>query len=582
MLVDRNRSGKLGSSSLSPMTQAREINSALRKAIGVCLMALGMGLASWLYWPCMDSQVTGFLSDDGVYAITAKALATGKGYTLLHLPGLPAQVKYPILYPLLLSAGWLLNPDFPANLPLLHWITAIFAIAAIPLLMGYLRRVHVSSAGMAGFIALLVISNFHFMFYATSLMSEAPYFFCSLLALWIAESRLNHPATTSNAKSKSLEPKALGLMVVCSALAFHTRTIGLTLIAAIGLCLLLQKRWKDATIYLVGALLITVVPWGLWVMSHAPAVNAVNYPLAFVYGGYGVEYGIHAPHDWPGYWQAVLEKGVQPLMDTLLYLLLPMLPYWLAKTPLLLALAALFVSALLLVQGIHAIKRKRFSPSGLYVGLYLATLALWLYPNQAPRFMAMLLPWLWVYFFNACRDLTSSLPIRFPARSRFPANLLSVLLIGTLTLWPAWQGYGLLKRIRTRHWLEPSGQHAWLWEEYKAAFAFIQKHTAPSARIAGMWEPVIYLYTGRTGFVLFTAALQPVHGQIRHESFARLMNSLQAYQVDYVMSEPFLLNQEFKSPLNPVVEGLKTMAPQRFGQIYDSPRHAIKIYRFSR
>ncbi len=564
------------------MKQIREISSANRKAIGVCLMALGMGLAAWLYWPCMDSQMTGFLSDDGVYAITAKALATGKGYTLLHLPGLPAQVKYPILYPLLLSIGWLLNPDFPANLPLLHWITAFFAIAALPLLVLYLRRVHHASAGLAGFIALLVASNFHFMFYATSLMSEAPYFFCSLLTLWLAESRLNRPPSTSDSKPESLKPKTLGLMVLCSALAFHTRTIGLTLIAAIGLCLLLQKRWKDAALYLAGALLITVVPWGIWVLGHAPAVNAVNYPLAFVYGGYGVEYGIHAPHDWVGYGQAVIEKGVQPLLDTLLYLLLPMLPYWLAKMPLLLALAGLFISALLLVQGIDAIKRKRFSPGGLYVGLYLATLALWLYPNQAPRFMAMLLPWLWVYFFNACRDLADSLPIQLPAQNRYASKVIGVLLIGMLALWPAWQGYGLLKRIRARHWLEPSGQHTWLWEEYEAAFSFIREHTASSARIAGMWEPVIYLYTGRTGFVLFTAALQPVHGQIGHESFARLMNSLQAYQVDYVMSEPFLLNQEFKSPLNPVVEGLKTMAPQRFGQIYDSPRHAIKIYRFYR
>ena len=61
------------------------------------------------------------IDHDAVYAVTAKALAEGKGYHLVNLPGAPPQNRYPILYPalLLLSAAalvafakaWLWRPS---------------------------------------------------------------------------------------------------------------------------------------------------------------------------------------------------------------------------------------------------------------------------------------------------------------------------------------------------------------------------------------------------------------------------------------------------------------------------------------
>ncbi len=53
--------------------------------------------------------------DDGVYVITAKALATGHGYRFIHLPGAPAATHYPPLWPMLLSIVWRIVPAFPEN-----------------------------------------------------------------------------------------------------------------------------------------------------------------------------------------------------------------------------------------------------------------------------------------------------------------------------------------------------------------------------------------------------------------------------------------------------------------------------------
>src|SRR5262245_45077137 len=58
--------------------------------------------------------------DDGIYALSAQALAQGDGYRLIGLPGQPPQTKYPPLYPGALALLWKLCPDFPANLVLLQ------------------------------------------------------------------------------------------------------------------------------------------------------------------------------------------------------------------------------------------------------------------------------------------------------------------------------------------------------------------------------------------------------------------------------------------------------------------------------
>jgi hypothetical protein len=77
----------------------------------------------------MVEGVSGVYHDDGIYISTAKAIAQGDGYRLINLPDSPAQTKYPILYPALLSLIWRLQPSFPENLVWMQW-TTLFCGAA--------------------------------------------------------------------------------------------------------------------------------------------------------------------------------------------------------------------------------------------------------------------------------------------------------------------------------------------------------------------------------------------------------------------------------------------------------------------
>lgn len=541
---------------------------------GLCLLVL-TGLSAYFYAPCMDSQLAGFLHDDGVYLMSGQMLTKGKGFVLPNLtdPPYPAEIKYPIVYPLILSLGWKLNPSFPQNLPVMHWLTSLFGILTLPLLYLYLRQIKSLDRWSGGLITLLTGSSFFYIFYTTSIMSEAPYFFLSLLTLFLAEKWL------STSTLKSVRSWQLGLLILLSALVFHTRTVGVTLIGAISLWFFVHKQWKNLIIYSTIALLTSVLPWLLWVKLHAPKVTNLNYPIAFLYGGYGVEFGIHAPNQTLQYIEALFSQGFYPLMENTLQTLFPTLPYLLGSVwpnTVLLTLCIYALSGLLLLQPIRAIREKNWSISGLYISCYLILIAIWIYPNQAARFLMVIQPWLWLTLFKMRADF------KIPCLSKnlmFKRSIIFLSLL-ILTIWPAFQGYELLKHMRQNHQITPSPGYAQLPKDYQEVFDYIQKNTPETATIASVWDPVFYLYTKRKTFPVFSAALQPdQRGQIEKSAFTRLDRSLHHYQVDYVVDEPFMISQQVVEASNPVVDGLRHFYPDSFELVFETTSKKIKVYR---
>src|SRR4029079_3419446 len=88
----------------------------------------------------MAPGVVGVFHDDVIYVATAKALAEGKVYRLIDLPGEPPQTKYPFLYPAVLAILWRLWPVFPIILVLLQGISLICTSSSIAIAFLYLAR----------------------------------------------------------------------------------------------------------------------------------------------------------------------------------------------------------------------------------------------------------------------------------------------------------------------------------------------------------------------------------------------------------------------------------------------------------
>jgi hypothetical protein len=538
------------------------------------------GVLGFLYFRVCDSQMVGFLHDDGVYALTAKALAEGKGYQLLNLagPGVQGafwQVKYPIFYPLLLSVAWLIQPDFPQNLPWMQTLTLSFAVIGLAALYFYLRHMKRATWGISLAIVLLVASNFYFIYYSTALMSEAPYFLLSVLALWMADAYVQRPTQLK-----------LASLLILSVLLFHTRTIGLSLILAVWLLLLLRRSRKIALGAGVVMLLLTIAPWLWWVKTHGVRLTTLNYPLAYVYGGYGLEYGINSPHEGLAYLQAVIQNGFAPIINSLPNLLFPQLAFWLSPSPLASWLFSLLLAGLLFLPALHAIRKRDFSVSGCYVGFYILFVGLWMYPNQAMRFLAVLLPWLWLLIIQSSVAIGKfCLGTRIPQCLNDPIRKRAACLMGIplslFLLWPGYAGYQLLFNMRSRHLLEPSGRSALLWKDYQDTFQFLKSSNYPlNGRIAGMWDPVYYLYTDHPTFGLFSSSLQRINGQVTAESFQHLRTSLMHYGVKAMVVEPFLVNQQWQAPQNPVAVGLLKTYPQEFERVYTAPSGLMTVYTF--
>jgi hypothetical protein len=184
---------------------------------GLAVLVLILG-----YWR-MVPEVGGCFHDDGIYLITAKALAQGQGYRLTYLPDAPLQTKYPILYPALLAVIWKLWPSFPDNLFLMKWFTLFCGAASVGLSYLYLIRFGYFPRSIAGLSALICATSPMFLYYSTQTLSEAPFALLAILAMWAFEAQRER---ASNPGTRQL---FLGILL---ALPFLCRTVGVTLVFA--------------------------------------------------------------------------------------------------------------------------------------------------------------------------------------------------------------------------------------------------------------------------------------------------------------------------------------------------------------
>ncbi len=231
----------------------------------------------------------GVFWDDGVYLITARALASGEGYRFVHLTGAPAAVHYPPGWPLLLAGLWKLWPGFPANMALLRWVPPVLAATAAALACAYgIRRLRldprwaaVATTVFAITLPVLVLDGV--------LFAEPLFLVISVLALFAADRAARDGGT-----------RAAMLAGALAGAAALVRSTGLAFVPAIPLALVLARRRREALLALA-AMLAFVLPWQAWSAAHAAELAP---PLRGAYGPY-----------LPWLLDAVRERGAQFLAE---------------------------------------------------------------------------------------------------------------------------------------------------------------------------------------------------------------------------------------------------------------------------
>src|SRR5215831_10274036 len=148
--------------------------------LGATLLCAGA-----IYLSAITLRSFGFYHDDGIYVVTAKALATGRGYRIISLPWEPAETKYPPLYAFTISLVWRLKPSFPGNLPWMMSLSALASVASLLLMWLYLTSRGYASSWQSLLIVTLVAFNWRMVLLSSGMYSEPLYTALSIAALFL-------------------------------------------------------------------------------------------------------------------------------------------------------------------------------------------------------------------------------------------------------------------------------------------------------------------------------------------------------------------------------------------------------------
>ena len=337
------------------------MTSAARSALIVgSLVLAGRALA-------LNRALIGVSYDDGLYAGAAIALAHGQGYVHPHLPGTPAVVHYPPVYPLVLTPFFgTMSVDaagFAAKI-----LNVLIAALTAALIAWHAARSELLGAGAPRWLAPAVVTAAALAI--TCLVLQTALYAEPLFGLWLALA-----VVVADAPSESgLSVRGPVLAGSAAALALLTRSIGVAAGAGVvGFLLVVRKVTLRHAAFAALPVAIAALGWGWWAAAHARGIDP----------GMAINYGSYA--------EVVKQSGLSAYARSIPDLARPIGTItlaWVASRPLYLVfgIAALLVGA----YGWWVIWR-RSAIAFTLVG-YFAILAVW--PFDPDRFEWAVLPWI--------------------------------------------------------------------------------------------------------------------------------------------------------------------------------------------
>lgn len=220
---------------------------AARNAL-VLLMAVSVALLGALH-------LNGLLEpygDNGHYIILAQSILRGAGYADVLHPGSPPHGQYPpafsvLLVPLVWAAG--------VHVVLLKTVALACGVLAVVVIYSLIRRL--SSPWVALSVVALTGSSPLYIEFATDVMSEVPYLLFAAAAILFLHESLHQERILTRAS-------LLGAAFLL--LASFTRSIGVTLLAALFCFVLVEQRMKRGLLrlgFLVAPSLVCLAAWFL-------------------------------------------------------------------------------------------------------------------------------------------------------------------------------------------------------------------------------------------------------------------------------------------------------------------------------
>ncbi|MHB0963535.1 MAG: hypothetical protein ACYC5V_10040 [Gemmatimonadaceae bacterium] len=424
-------------------------------ALVTALVVLGVAIAT------ITPDPIGVFVDDGIYVLIAKAIAAGEGYRYTFLPGAPAAIHYPPVFPLVLAAMLKISPTFPDNVVVLKFVNPVcFAFGAFGAVRLGTRVLRLDAAATAVVVVICALIAPVLML-TNALMSE-PLFFALLVWSLIA---------IEDAVARGGARRALVAGVLCAMLTL-VRTIGGVLVPAALLALWWRARRTESA-WLVVASVLLVAPWQLWVWSESR-----DFPVE-LRGSYGpyLEWLVDAYRREPAMAGQVVERNLAALWHTLGFFFAPRLPSVLQGATAVAVMAA-FACGLVAVW-------QRAASLTVFALLYCAVVLVW--PYAPARFLGAVWPVVGLILLASTQTLRA-----VDSRYRVRGIGVSVLVVALLFI-----GHGAYALRGLGNGWAGSAQRTMtglLWPEV----AWAARHAGTHDVVASDANVMISLYTGLT------------------------------------------------------------------------------------
>jgi hypothetical protein len=441
------------------------------------------------YVVCAVVPGYGICHDDSVYLVTAKALAEGKGYTILSLPQDVTQTKYPPLFPLLLSIVWRIFPRFPDNVLALRTIPFAALIGWLWLTFGFAKRLAHETAAL--WICVAVASSQWMVFTSVTTMAEPLFGFLTLATVLALEK-----ARTSTKLNSVL---AATLFAV---LAYLTRTAGISLVVVGLFVLALSRRWRGVLIF-AAACGLTGFVWSQWQHQARPAGTSIEaYYTAQNYSDSAAtssryplqsKIGIVAQNAYYVFSAPTRLFSVPIFKTSALVIPMLLLLYW---------MNGIFWMGVL--QGI----RKLPLTASLCTGCCIAMLLLWVW--QPDRLMLPVLPILITAFWLGAGQARG---MKFLMAVVLLCMLIATIDAGVYATRHHTAGFGSVRGLFVGE-DEPDVTDLGEPLDYRklsAVYSWIHDHTASDAVVFAGLDPALYLYTERRAIRPYAADGMPLY-----------------------------------------------------------------------
>jgi hypothetical protein len=533
--------------------------------------------ASFFYIASITPSSFGFYHDDGIYVVTAKALATGKGYRIISLPGEPVQTKSPPLHPLLLSVIWRVYPQFPGNLPAMMLLSVLATTAALALSYVYLTRHGYATKWQALLVVGLTAINIRTVILGTGVYSEMFYMAFSIAGLYLAE--------RYEREKGWVKATVLGTVI---GLAFLTRSAGIVLLAAVASYYPFRKQFKAYLLPVsVGASII--LAWMVWGLINKPADVGVNaaYHESYFQTLNQVIKSLQSQSDESTITilAGIILKNIKMLMVTSAPLVCLGLPYgWLKGFNTYLQFAGtslIFIAFALIAAGFLRSCRARFRLLHLYVLGYLALHVLWPYGSY-DRFVMPILPFLLLFVIIECNALARMVLTEFAPggqiAKRISAAFIGLVLLSLVGLASYSYASGLFRSLPSLRQINASRT-----ADDLAAGEWIIEHTDPSDVLVCYRDPTYYLYTDRRAtrsYALREGGIVLDSKVGTSEQAKTIFRIIEENRASYLIitSSDFDLESEGAS-YRASLKALLEENPQVFTRVFESATGSSAIYR---